>query len=1297
MSIQINLRNTLPHMMEVGFPPEKTILSRPPEQMVTPISFPKTRIALWDAMPVGEAITLHLSYYRNPKLLVAEKTLRLAHRNAKQSNKNYFHCFLLGTVAVDDDEEGVTLMLDRFDPGRETAGSPVKVPTAMLPEDFIVPCTVVSQSPADEGVIVHSEEDFNIAFKMLQQHCCSRETLSPTRLLAMRSRLCWTENMDNINFSLHWRAVTVANTFDVTPVRPISIIPTALARNLSRPVNIAHVQGTCKYGFLTMDQTRQLLLILESDPKAYTLPLVGIWLSGITHINSPHVWALCLRYLYSASIQDRVLSENGNFLVVLYSLSHKDPEFYECHLCSGQQKLGFQLLTSTEYINLFKNVAPSDRPVQFELSAEDQNQETDFFKQVSTRLPPTWSRESSPRSKLSLTDHDSGVEDEDFSPRPSPSPHPVGPQFKLIHPSVPELSLVFDGSFQEARKATRTSPSFFPSSGVQQTIKNSNLPNLQELMQEGRRPSVGPPPIRRPLAPVNQTNQGKPGPTQNKPANRKGGPVVRKNSGSSASSVSSTSSSSTPQSSPSPNSSTHQVKVHLTSGKSCPPPSSRQGRPSVEKRASPARPSHRNVPHGLGSLPQTPSRPSGIHVPFPSPHGHPASMCNACPNHARAPCCPINSWQPPPNVVPPGPFCCQPDSVAHEGNLPASHPHLNFQPNFHCSPICNSNNHGGLPSHSIPSSFSPVHEALPTGTPKSHPCSGNPSSIHTTSPPVSPHLVADKTVPLTADAYRILLEQDKQLKELQAQIRKILEAQSNSEGSSAKGLSSLHSSPEIGMETQSVQKRNCVSIAVSTGASLFWNSPIEEEMQNTEILDAEVQNASDEMNIFSTAKATTEESMTTSLKAVDSPSVMECTHISDSQISTAHVWNGRSSQNAVHQSPVLRERGSMCLQPFPLEGARMALKEDGNGGCLIPREVKSEQNVYRELQGQVNNYLNVSSKREEETSCTPAPICHKLLDLPSEPQERRGSCTKKKPEVREGQNDKRKVMNAISKHLEELGVSVDLDMKNKKEGNAKVESASTLASINIDAVIPQLNYMSFANVGMSSCGSSAVDLSLEANAIALKYLSDSQLSQLSLSRGTPKNNDQQTIYSILQPKSEEKNSVGLSFMSPSNMSLATKKFMKRFGLIECGESSEDEEEDHSAKRSETVFPPAPSFNLSHGPALGRSPLNLQQEVESAGRISEGEGNILRNITNEIVPPETSKIEAQQLLKDLKPIMKLLAAKTCVATNSEKENGIQLFPEKLQVGSPEIHRRAGPGDSVENILDINRLKKLPKLF
>ncbi|NXY83807.1 STIL protein, partial [Alcedo cyanopectus] len=88
-------------------------------QMMVPFSFPLSKCALWDPVPVGESIGSHITYYRNPKVSVLEKTLRLAYRHAKQNEKKFLSCFLLGTLAVDEDGEGVTLTIDRFDPGRE--------------------------------------------------------------------------------------------------------------------------------------------------------------------------------------------------------------------------------------------------------------------------------------------------------------------------------------------------------------------------------------------------------------------------------------------------------------------------------------------------------------------------------------------------------------------------------------------------------------------------------------------------------------------------------------------------------------------------------------------------------------------------------------------------------------------------------------------------------------------------------------------------------------------------------------------------------------------------------------------------------------------------------------------------------------------------------------------------------------------------------------------------------------------------------------------------------------------------
>lgn len=62
------------------------------------------------------------------------------------------------------DEQGVTVSLDRFDPGREQASS--RVPSALLPGDILVPCLFSTQSEVVSDCAIQSEADLHHCFKV---------------------------------------------------------------------------------------------------------------------------------------------------------------------------------------------------------------------------------------------------------------------------------------------------------------------------------------------------------------------------------------------------------------------------------------------------------------------------------------------------------------------------------------------------------------------------------------------------------------------------------------------------------------------------------------------------------------------------------------------------------------------------------------------------------------------------------------------------------------------------------------------------------------------------------------------------------------------------------------------------------------------------------------------------------------------------------------------------------------------------------------------------------------------------
>eukprot|EP00066_Takifugu_rubripes_P027738 XP_011617004.1 PREDICTED: SCL-interrupting locus protein [Takifugu rubripes] len=453
MSCAVNLLALPTAVFDSVFTEENIRGRRSDMNPFTSLSFPRSRAALWDGSPVGEKLFLQLLSNRNLRLVLLEKALRLAQRHVRRSDKPSVQCFFLGSVLVDSDEEGVTVTLDRFDPGRDQPSSSGRVPCAMLPGDVLVPCLYLTHGDTSDAV--QSESDLHHCFKSLQQLLSGRQNLELGQLLKVRGRIICSQQSDATLFSLSWSSVCPSVGLDVQAVRAVPIIPTALLRSLTSTARPLPQLANCQKGYLTMDQTRKLLLLLESDPKACSLPLVGLWLSGVTHVSSPHVWVWCLQFLFNSSLQDRVFSDGDYFLLVLFCSTHKSPQFYKC----GRSGLGpgprldYKLLTASQCVTLYQVGAVEGQAVHCELSSEGDSRQMDVFRMAQLSF-----NSSHAAAGVCASDQDSGVEDEDVSPRPSPSPHLPTQQVRRVQPSVPELSLLVDNSFNSIQTGCTAPP-----------------------------------------------------------------------------------------------------------------------------------------------------------------------------------------------------------------------------------------------------------------------------------------------------------------------------------------------------------------------------------------------------------------------------------------------------------------------------------------------------------------------------------------------------------------------------------------------------------------------------------------------------------------------------------------------------------------------------------------------------------------------------------------------------------------------------------------------------------------------
>ncbi|XP_076811696.1 uncharacterized protein LOC143458730 [Clavelina lepadiformis] len=412
---------------------------------------------------------------------------------------------------------------------------------------------------------------------------------------------------------------------------------------------------------------------------------------------------------------------------------------------------------------------------------------------------------------------------------------------------------------------------------------------------------------------------------------------------------------------------------------------------------------------------------------------------------------------------------------------------------------------------------------------------------------------------LPPKAFELFVNQDMKLKELQVQVQQLLSLQKKSSETTDKiEQDKLNQSltNKVDAYTQTdllgvdiVEKVEVNSIGVNT-SQLENTSVYEKEKYTTENTtdiaaveskDAQSSEADDvesnkNSSIHSSVKVekslcwesdslhinssglksmNNEQSIMSSLKEVDMPGLDSSEDNTSSQ-----------AQDLGQESPILGESASMYLESQHMSNRK--LHED-------PKEEDSHyfDNLLKQVQDMLGNVDNKSSGPQS-LPATPSTIPKSIQSLPYQ----------------------RYLPANVFSQLTCLGLLANRDK---------------LASDEVSALV---------------CSRSTDELSMHANAIALKYMSDDQLNKIA---SNSKNAQDDNMPPPMLPdqhfasRKTNEHSVqkmpGMNLLSPCDMSLATKKYMQKYGLIESSDN-EEENKENIAMKTKTIKEVKPARKLT---------------------------------------------------------------------------------------------------------------------
>jgi hypothetical protein len=311
------------------------------------LKFPSVRTALWDRTPRGESVKLSTA---TPHMALLPRLLPQLAKHA-QNGPGAPAAALQATVSPPPDDVGARALgssLHSFDVFADTFGAAQlgrRPERASMPgQDAVQRCSIRVHTTASVDSTGDPRAAAEAYAELLRRGTDAIDGTGPLLLgEALPAHCIASVSPDGGRLSLRLEALVPTLALQATPLYALNILRSPLSDSLRASAMRAQLRS----GYLTMDQGRKLVVLGETDPMTFQVPLVGVWVSGVRNVTDAYAWAACVRFARfrpnGPCGAEAVTASDGShsFLMLVYEEWSDDygesagasivaPQLYEC-------------------------------------------------------------------------------------------------------------------------------------------------------------------------------------------------------------------------------------------------------------------------------------------------------------------------------------------------------------------------------------------------------------------------------------------------------------------------------------------------------------------------------------------------------------------------------------------------------------------------------------------------------------------------------------------------------------------------------------------------------------------------------------------------------------------------------------------------------------------------------------------------------------------------------------------------------------------------------------------------------